>query len=85
MVIAKKNVLLDIVRSVGLDPVKAQKVIDNREFKDAVDHDWELSRGRGINAVPTFMLGLDKLVGAQPYEALEKLLIKYNVTAKQPL
>jgi len=42
-----------------------------------VDLDWELSRKSGITAVPTFRMGLDKIVGAQPYETLKKMIEKY--------
>lgn len=75
--IAKKDVLLSLVDQSGLDPKEGKTVIDNRTFSDAVDSDWELSRSAGINAVPTFRMGLDKRVGAQPYETLKKMIEKY--------
>ena len=74
--LAKKEVLLDLIRSVELDPVEGETVIDQRTFKDAVDADWELSRAKKIKAVPTFIMGLDRLVGAQSHEILEKMVIK---------
>ncbi len=52
--------------------------MDQRTFKDAVDADWELSRAKGITAVPTFIMGQDRLVGAQTHEILEKLVVKYK-------
>jgi predicted DsbA family dithiol-disulfide isomerase len=76
--LAEKEVLLELVRSVGLDPGEGETVVDQRTFKAAVDADWALSRARGITAVPTFMMGLDRLVGAQPHEVLEKMVIKYG-------
>ena len=76
--LAKKKVLMALISSLGLDPVEGEDIIDQRVFKDAVDADWELSRARGIIAVPTMIMGLDRLVGAQTYEALEKLVIKYG-------
>jgi predicted DsbA family dithiol-disulfide isomerase len=75
--IAEKQVLLDIIRASGLDLKEGLKVIEDRTFSDAVDRDWELSRAKGVNAVPTFFMGLDKLVGAQPYEVMEKMVEKY--------
>jgi len=39
-----------------------------------VDADWSLSQEKGITAVPTFVMNQDKLVGAQPYEMLERLM-----------
>ncbi len=75
--IAQKEVLLDLIMNSGLDSKEGELVIDNRSFSDAVDADWELSRNSGITAVPTFRMGLDKLVGAQPYEVLERMVEKY--------
>jgi predicted DsbA family dithiol-disulfide isomerase len=47
------------------------QALAERTFKEAVDRDWEYARTCGITAVPTFMVGGRKLVGAQPYEALK--------------
>jgi len=76
--LARKEVLLNMVSSLGLNPVEGEDVIDQRTFKDAVDADWELSRAKGIIAVPTMTMGLDRLVGAQTHETLEKLVVKYG-------
>ena len=76
--IAEKDVVLDLIEQSELDPGEGVSVIETREFSDAVDSDWKLSRAKGVTAVPSFFIGLDRLVGAQPYEALEKLIIKYG-------
>ena len=75
--LASKGVLLDLARSVGLDPHDAETVLDNRNFKAAVDADWQAARDQNIPAAPTFIMGSDRLVGARPYEALEKLVQKH--------
>ena len=72
--LARQEVLLDLARTVGLDPEKAREVITERRFRPHVDHDWEMSRETGITAVPTFLYGKNRLVGAQPYEALVPLV-----------
>jgi len=77
--IAQKDVLINLIENSGLDPEEGKTIIENREFSDAVDSDWELSRAKGVTAVPSFFFGLDRLVGAQPYEALEKLLVNHGV------
>jgi len=77
--IASTDVLLNLIENSGLDRLEGKRVIETREFSDAVDSDWELSRTKGVTAVPSFFIGLDRLVGAQPYEILEKLIIKYGV------
>lgn len=72
--IAKIPVLLDLAESAGLPREEAAEVLATRAFKEAVDSDWDLSRKMGITAVPTFVMKQDKLVGAQPYDMLERLM-----------
>ena len=80
--IAKIPVLLDLAESVGLPREEAETVLSTRAFRDPVDDDWALSRAVGITAVPTFVINQDKLVGAQPYEALVKLIEANGVKQK---
>ncbi len=72
--LAQKSVLMGLIQSTGLDLDAGEKVIDDRLFSDAVDADWQLSGQKQVTAVPTFIMGLEKLVGAQPYETLEKMV-----------
>jgi predicted DsbA family dithiol-disulfide isomerase len=72
--IAKIPVLVDLAASVGLPGEEALVVLETRAFKEAVDADWSLSRDEGITAVPTFVMNKDRLVGAQPYEVLKRLM-----------
>ena len=72
--IGDADVLLNIVRSVGLESEPAREVLEARLFKEAVDADWEKSRHYGVTGVPTFVAGGYGVVGAQPYEALDRLL-----------
>jgi len=76
--IAQKEVLLDLIEKSGLDLRAGERVIDQRLFSKAVDEDWERSRNLGITAVPTFQMGLDRLVGAKPYATLKALVEKYK-------
>jgi predicted DsbA family dithiol-disulfide isomerase len=72
--IGDPQVLLDVVKSIGLDEKEAREVIEKRTHEAAVDADWEKSRQYGVTGVPTFVIGNRGLVGAQPYEALEELV-----------
>jgi predicted DsbA family dithiol-disulfide isomerase len=72
--IGDPDVILDIVKQVGLPADAAREVIEKRTFKDAVDEDWALSRQLGVTGVPTFVAGRYGVVGAQPYETLERLV-----------
>jgi predicted DsbA family dithiol-disulfide isomerase len=69
-------VILEIVKQAGLSVDDAREVIEKRTFKDAVDEDWALSRQLGVTGVPTFVAGRYGVVGAQPYETLERLVEK---------
>jgi len=77
--LAEKEVLLALVRDVTLDPGEGEVIIDQRTFKGAVDADWELSRTKGITAVPTFVMGKNRLVGAQTQKVLERMIVKKGV------
>ena len=67
-------ILLEIVKGIGLDEGEARTVLENRTYKAAVDADWEKSRQYGVTGVPTFVVGNQGVVGAQPYETLEELV-----------
>jgi len=68
------EVIIDVVKSAGLDEQQARAVLAERRFKDAVDADWEKSRGYGVTGVPTFFSNGQGLVGAQPYEVLQQFM-----------
>ncbi len=75
--------LLTIAEKAGLDTDEAQQVLSNRTYRERVDRDWADSRLQGITAVPTFIMGQHKLVGAQNYEAFEELMQLYSVDSKK--
>jgi predicted DsbA family dithiol-disulfide isomerase len=66
--------LLALVKTIGLSEDEARGELTGRRFKEAVDSDWARSRQLGIQAVPTFVLDRNFLVGAQPYEQLVKFV-----------
>jgi predicted DsbA family dithiol-disulfide isomerase len=80
--ISKPAVLLEIAGQVGLPVEAAREVLERRTFEAAVDADWALSRALGITGVPTFVAGRWGVVGAQPYEALERLVERARAAAE---
>ncbi len=72
--IGDPDALLGIVGEAGLPADEARAVLDERRFRDAVDADWARSRKIGVSGVPTFVAGGYGVVGAQPYETLDKFL-----------
>lgn len=72
--IGKREVLVEIAEKVGLPAAEAFEVLLSRSFKKAVDADWRRCAQLGVDAVPTFIAGGSVLVGAHPYENLERLV-----------
>ena len=72
--IGKADVLAKIAEDNGLPADEATDVLMSRSFKDAVDDDWRRCAAVGVNAVPTFLAGRYVMVGAQPYEEIERLV-----------
>lgn len=79
--IARHEVLLDLIKRAGLDPLEGASIMEDRTFSPAVDSDWELSKSAGIMAAPTFRIGSDRLVGAQPYAALARMVEENTIKA----
>jgi predicted DsbA family dithiol-disulfide isomerase len=71
-------VLAEIAGAVGLPQDEALDTLQRRSFKDAVDADWRRCADLGVTAVPTFVAGRYGVVGAQPYDILEKLVAKVS-------
>lgn len=74
--IAKTENLLDIAVSVSLNPDEARGIVKERTYREAVDADWKRAHRLGITAVPTFLFGAGRLVGAQSYEALKAFVLE---------
>jgi predicted DsbA family dithiol-disulfide isomerase len=74
--IGDPDVLVEIAQSAGLPADTAREVLSERRFKDKVDADWAKSHAYGVTGVPTFVAARFGVVGAQPYEVLEALLVK---------
>jgi predicted DsbA family dithiol-disulfide isomerase len=72
--IGKVEPLAEIAQKLGLPADEATDVLLSRQYKNAVDDDWRRCAAYGVNAVPTFLAGSYLMVGAQPYEELERLV-----------
>jgi predicted DsbA family dithiol-disulfide isomerase len=77
--LARESVLMELVGAVGLPKDQAATVLKTRSYAAPVDEDWRLARQKQVTAVPTFIMGINKLIGAQPYEALVQLMAANKV------
>lgn len=80
--LADREVLLDIVRQIGLDPTTAVMVMDQGTYSDVVERDWQRADELEIDVVPTFVIGENILIGAQEYRSLSKF-VNQNSVAKR--
>jgi predicted DsbA family dithiol-disulfide isomerase len=81
--IGKIHVLVEVAQKVGLSENEARKVLEKRDFREAIDLDWSRSRALGVTAVPTFLMGQRTLVGAQPYGKLEQFMDSCRVRRRR--
>ena len=77
--LADRTVLENLSAAIGLEIEEARDVIAQRKFKAAVDADWKLAVDSNIKAVPTFIINHERMVGAQSYDALKRLMNRHNV------
>jgi predicted DsbA family dithiol-disulfide isomerase len=77
--LAMPEVLEGVAESVGLDGSEATRAIESGAHGPAVDADWERARSLGVTGVPTFAVGNRGVVGAQPYEVLESLVLSSKI------
>jgi len=80
--LADPDVLVAAAGSCGLDALEARAVLTNRTFAARIDADWDAARRAGVTGVPTFVAGGFGVVGAQPYEVLESLLMRVGVARR---
>ena len=66
--------LVQIADSVGLPETEARQVLMRRGYREAVDADWQRAAELGVTSVPTFVADGRGVVGAQPYEVLERFV-----------
>lgn len=74
--IADPDVLMEVVESLDLPADEARDALRSGAYADAVDDDWARSRALGIRGVPTYVADGRGVVGAQPYEVLERLVVE---------
>ena len=68
------DALVNLAEAIGLDANEARRVLETREFEQAVDEDWRRAHHAGVTGVPTFASKDLMVVGCQPYEILERFV-----------
>lgn len=58
----------------GLDEIKFNECYVSDKFKDVTEKWYKEGRERGIDSTPTFIIGGQKIIGAQPYAEIKKVV-----------
>ena len=74
--------LIQITGKIGLSEDKAREVLETRSFREIVDSDWQRCHELTVTGVPTFVVGDQRINGAQSYEILEELLVESGAVAR---
>ena len=80
--LANIEALADAAEEIGLDRIEAKKTLENREFQEHVDADWNRCRKIGVMAVPTYLCNGRNLIGAQSYEGLVDPVVSAGAKAR---
>jgi predicted DsbA family dithiol-disulfide isomerase len=80
--LASTDVLLEIAHSAGLQRSVARAAIEDRVNRSVIDAHWSRARAIGVTGVPTFVANGMGVVGAQPYETLERLMSQAGIARR---
>ncbi len=72
--ISEPELLIQLAEEAGLPVEEARQVLADRTFQQAVNDDWQRCYSLGVTAVPTYLSEGLAIVGAEPYEQLERLV-----------
>ena len=72
--LANVDLLVEIAGRLNLSTTEAREVLEQRSFRESVDEDWQRSTELGLRGVPAYVFGGRAVVGAQPYEVLDRLV-----------
>lgn len=80
--IGDNETLVAIAAEVGLDASQAAEVLAARSRSAQIDGEWQRARSLGVTGVPTFVIGRQGVVGAQPFETLERFALACGATPR---
>ena len=79
--IGQPEVLVEVGREVGLDPVALRQALADGRFSQRVDELEAVSQRLGVRAVPTVVIGDLGVEGVRPYAVLARVLEQARLRA----
>ncbi len=80
--IGRPALLVELAGAMGLSKQEAQRIIETRTFKQAVDQDWSRSLQVDPEYIPSLMINGHLLVNPQKYELFEQFVSDNRVKKK---
>lgn len=78
------EVVLDLAKSVGLNPEELRPILEKRTLQAKVEAEMDEARMLNIHAVPTFIFENKWAIeGAQPYALFERVMQEYVKAPKK--
>jgi len=74
--------LADLAIQAGIDGQAALRAADASEYLRRVDHLRDEAAQMGVNAIPTFIIVKERVVGCQPHEVLAQVVRRAGVPPK---
>jgi len=72
--IGKIHILIELIKSLGLSHLEAERVMETRAFKDAIDSGWSRSLQVDPEYIPSLMINGQLLVNPQKYSLYEQFM-----------
>lgn len=79
------KVLMEIAKIIGLDPKGLPAYIKEGTWKDTIKKQSRNAQDHQVSGVPTFIIGEETVVGAQPYSVIKETFSKTINSSKQTI
>ena len=70
------KVIIEIAKTIGLDTSKLKEYIIEGAWKDNINKQSQSAQNHQVSGVPTFVIGKETIIGAQPYNIIKETYSK---------
>jgi len=68
--IGQREILLDLLQKLGIDPIVLPTALNDIAAQTRMQKNAQTAIDNGVTGTPTFFIGNERVVGAQPYPTL---------------
>lgn len=77
------EVLVRLANEVGLEGADLRRALDEDRFRGLLHETTEEAHRYGVSGTPTFFIGDERVVGAQPYEVLKQAALRAGARLRE--